>query len=86
MTKPNRPTTLEELLEEWATEYYPYIEIDGFVDFEYKEINNFIKKVYEAGHYEGYRQGIADEIECVETAGEHADLRKLLKQNQHETK
>lgn len=34
-----------------------------------------IKKVYEAGYF----QGIKDEIECVETSGEHLDLQERMK-------
>jgi len=28
---------------------------------------------------EGYKKGVKDEIECVETSGEHLDLQKKLK-------
>lgn len=79
MTKQtNKPTTLEEILKEFNLLFFVKngeMQVDTILDLE-----AFIKKVYEAGYDEGYRQGVADEIECVETAGEHVDLRKLLNQ------
>jgi len=42
------------------------------------DIDTFEREKYEAWD-KGYKEGIKDEIECVETSGEHLDLQKKLK-------
>jgi len=43
-----------------------------------KRLKVFIRQLLEASYMEGYKKGVSDEIECIETSGEHADLRSKL--------
>lgn len=40
------------------------------------------KRSWNEGFMEGYKNGVSDELECVETSGEHADLQKKLTQKE----
>ncbi len=44
-----------------------------------EEIKQFIRETRKEAKLEGYKQGVLDEIECVETSGEHINLQQKLK-------
>ena len=46
--------------------------------------NSSVTKVFKESFIEGYKKGVKDEIECVETSGEHLSLQKRLARKKHE--
>lgn len=47
----------------------------------YEKCWQFIEQELEKARVEAYKQGVADEIECVENSGEHLGLQKTLATN-----
>jgi hypothetical protein len=63
----------------WLEQYKELTKHSQFI--EHAKIENFIRekqKECEERCFESYKQGVKDEIECVETSGEHIDLQKNL--------
>lgn len=46
------------------------------------ELYNFIESKISEAYDKGYKEGVKDEIECVEVSGEHLDLQRKIKSKQ----
>ncbi len=76
--KPPTTDTEIERLDKILNEYFDY-EVYGT-----RELVERIKALLAESERKGYERGVADEIECVETSGEHLDLQNTLKDHKEE--
>ena len=86
MTKKPNKIVEEELRSEWKKVLLkPESFVFGLPSTQHQErmwtwIKEQLDRVADEARFEGYKQGVADEIECVKTSGEHLDLQKRLQQ------
>lgn len=75
-TNPNedQPTIQTELTHFLKTIYYRGKDGEGYSDTQLHTDLKVIEAYGEDKYFSGYKQGVSDEIECVETTGEHASL------------
>lgn len=82
MVKKDKPEA-----EEWEkrfNELWDTLPTDPTNPARFHLIKGFIQSEKQKSFNEGYKKGIKDEIECVETSGEHLGLQKLLKKSREE--
>jgi len=77
-------TDREEFYNKFGVAYHYSDKETEYPRWQRKVTPNMIWSYFQSKIYEAYKKGVADEIECVETSGEHLDLQNKLKSKQQE--